>query len=175
MDIRTNLSLTDEKCRDRGQVTVLKTIRIRVKVVLESLTCQLCDLCMLLFSVTWDLKHLPYWILLGQRLCKIPISYSIVWHINTIIVIFRCWMYIHCRTLLSIFYNCMLCSEYLCTLCFFLKLGSKVKGYRFFKDFIYLFLERGEGKEKERVRNISVWLPLTRPHLVSGPQPRNVL
>ena len=32
----------------------------------------------------------------------------------------------------------------------------------FFKDFIYLFLDRGEGKEKERERerNINVWLPL---------------
>ena len=30
----------------------------------------------------------------------------------------------------------------------------------FFKDFIYFFLERGEGREKERERNISVWLPL---------------
>ena len=30
------------------------------------------------------------------------------------------------------------------------------------KDFIYLFLERGEGKEKERERNINVWLPLKR-------------
>ena len=26
----------------------------------------------------------------------------------------------------------------------------------FFKDFIYLFLERGEGREKERERNIDV-------------------
>ena len=34
----------------------------------------------------------------------------------------------------------------------------------FKKDFIYLlFLERGEGKKKERERNISVWLPLTPP------------
>ena len=32
----------------------------------------------------------------------------------------------------------------------------------FFKDFIYLFLERGEGKEKERERSTHVWLPL--PH-----------
>ena len=30
---------------------------------------------------------------------------------------------------------------------------------KFFKDFIY-FLERGEGREKERERNINVWLPL---------------
>ena len=35
----------------------------------------------------------------------------------------------------------------------------------FFKDFIYLFLERGEGREKERERNINMWLPLTRPLL----------
>ena len=39
----------------------------------------------------------------------------------------------------------------------------------FFKDFIYLFLEKGEGREKERERNISVWLPLTWPPL--GPWP----
>ena len=38
-----------------------------------------------------------------------------------------------------------------------------------FKDFIYLFLERGEGKEKERERNISMWLPFT--HLLPGPWP----
>ena len=30
----------------------------------------------------------------------------------------------------------------------------------FFKDFINLFLERGERREKERERNINVWLPL---------------
>ena len=37
-----------------------------------------------------------------------------------------------------------------------------VHGYMHFltKDFIYLFLERGEGREKESERNISVWLPL---------------
>ena len=32
-----------------------------------------------------------------------------------------------------------------------------------FKDFIYLFLEGEEGKEKERERNINVWLPLVCP------------
>ena len=31
----------------------------------------------------------------------------------------------------------------------------------FLKDFIYLFLDRREGREKERERNINVWLPLT--------------
>ena len=30
----------------------------------------------------------------------------------------------------------------------------------FKKDFVCLFLERGEGREKERERNINVWLPL---------------
>ena len=38
---------------------------------------------------------------------------------------------------------------------------------KFFKDF-YLFLERGEGKEKERERNISVRLPCTG-HLAGNP------
>ena len=46
--------------------------------------------------------------------------------------------------------------------CFFLFFG-------FFKDFIYLFLERGEGKEKERERSINVWLPLACPLLGTWP------
>ena len=33
----------------------------------------------------------------------------------------------------------------------------------FLKDFIYLFLERGVGREKERERNIDMWSPLTCP------------
>ena len=37
----------------------------------------------------------------------------------------------------------------------------------FFKDIVYLFLER--GREKERERNIQVWFPLVRPLL--GPSP----
>ena len=37
--------------------------------------------------------------------------------------------------------------------------------FNLFKDFIYLFLERGEGREKERERNINVWLPLAWPLL----------
>ena len=39
----------------------------------------------------------------------------------------------------------------------------------FFLDFIYLFLERVERKEKERERNISVWLPLTCPLVGTWP------
>ena len=36
---------------------------------------------------------------------------------------------------------------------------------QYFKDFIYLFLERREGREKERERNIPVQLPIARPLL----------
>ena len=32
-----------------------------------------------------------------------------------------------------------------------------------FFNFMYLFLERGEGREKERERNINAWLPLMWP------------
>ena len=39
----------------------------------------------------------------------------------------------------------------------------------FKKDFIYFFLEIEEGREKERERNISVWLPLMRPLLGTWP------
>ena len=39
----------------------------------------------------------------------------------------------------------------------------------FFRDFIYLSLERRGGREKKRERNISVWLPLASPLL--GDQP----
>ena len=44
----------------------------------------------------------------------------------------------------------------------------------FFKDFIYLFLERGEGREKERERNISAWLPLVQPLLGTWPTTQHV-
>ena len=39
----------------------------------------------------------------------------------------------------------------------------------FFKDLIYLFLQRGEGREKERKKNIIVWSPLTCPLLGTWP------
>ena len=39
----------------------------------------------------------------------------------------------------------------------------------FFKDFIYLLSERGEGRKKERGRNINVWLPLICPQLGTWP------
>ena len=45
----------------------------------------------------------------------------------------------------------------------------------FKKDFTYLFLDRGEGREKERERNINVWLPLMHtPYWGPGLQPRHV-
>ena len=34
---------------------------------------------------------------------------------------------------------------------------------------MYLFLERGGGREEERERNMNVWLPLTRPKLGMWP------
>ena len=37
------------------------------------------------------------------------------------------------------------------------------------KDFICLFLERGEEREKVRERNIYVWLPLVQPLLGTWP------
>ena len=55
-----------------------------------------------------------------------------------------------------------------------------IKWYLFcFNDFIYLFLERGEGREKERERNIDVPEKhrLVASHMPwgPGPQPRHVL
>ena len=38
-----------------------------------------------------------------------------------------------------------------------------------FLNFIYLFLDRGEGSKKERQRNINVWLPPTHPPLDTCP------
>ena len=44
-----------------------------------------------------------------------------------------------------------------------------IKDLFFKKDFIYLILDRGEGREKERERNINVWLPLSCPLLGTWP------
>ena len=49
-------------------------------------------------------------------------------------------------------------------------MAKTIKVIRFFdKDFTYLFLERGEKREKERERNIHVWLPLMCPLLGTWP------
>ena len=42
--------------------------------------------------------------------------------------------------------------------------------FYFFLDYLFIFREKGrEGKEKERERNINVWLPLARPLLGTWP------
>ena len=41
-----------------------------------------------------------------------------------------------------------------------------------FKDFIYLFVDRGEGREKDREKSINVWLPLTCPPPGTLPAPQ---
>ena len=48
--------------------------------------------------------------------------------------------------------------------------------YLFFNILLSYFLERGEGKEKERERNINVWLPPAHRLLGDRPgqQPRHV-
>ena len=46
---------------------------------------------------------------------------------------------------------------------FFCTIISNILNFSFFKDGIYLLLESAEGREKERERNINVWLPLACP------------
>ena len=53
-------------------------------------------------------------------------------------------------------------------------LCSHLSRRHLFNQPIYLFLDRGEGREKERERNISGWLPLTWPHWGPVPQPMRV-
>ena len=62
--------------------------------------------------------------------------------------------------------NCMLndIKARMPVLCFFFK-----NLFYFLKCFIYLFLERGEGREKEGERSINVWLPLAQPPLGTWP------
>ena len=49
------------------------------------------------------------------------------------------------------------------------ELQSSFYFFIYFKYFTYLFLERGEGKEKERETNISVWVPIMCPLLGTWP------
>ena len=63
--------------------------------------------------------------------------------------------------------TCILCVSHMTQPCKHPKFifGGYISYSFLVKDFIYLFLERGEGREKERKRNISVWLPLAHPQL----------
>ena len=70
-----------------------------------------------------------------------------------------CWILIDHRGM-GLFLSSLFCSIDLCVCSF--------------KDFIYLFLDRGEGMEKERERNINVWLPVMYPLLGTWLQPRYV-
>ena len=58
-------------------------------------------------------------------------------------------------------------------LSFFFRLGlfytDIYKMYFFLRFYFYLFLERWESREKERERNINMWLPLTHPLLGTWP------
>ena len=78
----------------------------------------------------------------------------------------------------SVLVSCMFLGIYpfllgypICVLWYFLFLcihcndSSLISDFLFFsfKDFIYSFLEGGEVREKERERNINVWLPLKCP------------
>ena len=40
---------------------------------------------------------------------------------------------------------------------------------KIFLQTLFIYFQRGEGKERERKRNISVWLPLMYPHLGTWP------
>ena len=44
----------------------------------------------------------------------------------------------------------------------------------YFLKKIYLFLDRGEEREKDRERIVNVWLPLAHPYWGPGLQPRHV-
>ena len=61
------------------------------------------------------------------------------------------------------------CTQIFLTLSFSLPLLLKINKKYFKKYFIYLLLQTGERKEKEREKNINVWLPLTHPLLGTWP------
>ena len=73
------------------------------------------------------------------------------------------WLLFH----LTYFYDHFLTSL---SIPFFFK-GSHIFFFYFCSDFIYLSPD-GEGREKEKERNITVWLPLVRPPLGSHRQPQ---
>ena len=78
--------------------------------------------------------------------------------IPTSFIYFPSWKHTHTDTNTAVFWATILNTD---------------DNYIFF-PFIYLFLEREEGREIERERNIDVWFPLVHPLLGPGPQPRHV-
>ena len=51
-----------------------------------------------------------------------------------------------------------------------LQISLGIKSILFKKDFIYVFLEKREGRDKKRERNINVWLPLLHPQPGTWPR-----
>ena len=51
--------------------------------------------------------------------------------------------------------------------------GRLVFFFKIYIFYLFIFREVG-GREKERERNINVWLPFTGPNWGPGPQPRHV-
>ena len=106
-------------------------------------------------------KTCSTWLVRGTDLFSLRLSYKKTTTANTIAVWYECPLLNH---------------KYIGHIIDFILLvmpHSKVESdglILFFKDFVYLFLERGERREKERERNISVWLPLMRPLLGIWPQ-----
>ena len=72
------------------------------------------------------------------------------------------WKKFQCCYFWNIFFHC------------FMKLFTKLSIVIIFKDCITLFLERREGKEKERRRNIMCGCLSCAPRWGPGPQPRHV-
>ena len=58
--------------------------------------------------------------------------------------------------------------------CMFLSVHILILFPFIFKNSVYLFLERGEGREKDRERNINAWLPIAYPNWGPVLQPRHV-
>ena len=82
--------------------------------------------------------------------------------------IFRFFFFTFCLNFFLIKYNMLKTSFFKISYC------CSITVVCFFFKKIYLFLEKGERGEKERERNINVWLPLSRPLLWTWPQPSHV-
>ena len=92
-------------------------------------------------------RHIPksgQVFILAHIICKIRTSY-----------------FLHCSSFKAFIYI------YFCITLIFLNTKVNIESQRskIFFNFIYLFLERGEGREKKRERNTNVWLPLAHPLL----------